>query len=98
MTLYATLEALTEPSREVDSQIATALSGPGKPALPTLAYTSDLNAVIELIEREIGPAWEMQRDGNGCWATIGHQDYNEERHTLPAIALLLALFKARGEG
>lgn len=97
MTLYTTLEALTEPSREVDAEISLAVSW-------VAAYTSDLNAVIELIERELpGYGWRL---------TDGFHEFVEGilfppdafepdiicKHKLPAVALLMAFFKARGEG
>lgn len=103
MTLYTTLEALTEPSREVDAEIY-ALTPSGsqltqhKRAEIAPAYTSDLNAVIELIEREVGPVWDMLRDEDGCWGALWSPSDYRARHTLPAVALLMAFFKARGEG
>ena len=138
MTLYETLEALTEPSREVDARIAMlcepdgeegtyhrapfiseisdkdcvhgqywkcAISGRSLRTAPE--YTADINAVIGLVEREV-PGWNIQLwkfnagPERRCRATLSRlpltKGYADAGHALPAVALLMAFVKARGEG
>ena len=131
MKIYKTLQALTEPSREVDARIAMlfepegeggtyfrapfiseirdkdcvhgqywkcAISGRSLRTAPE--YTASLNAVIELIEREIPGACTFLDnedegwDGEPIWNATTYT--HKARHTIPAVALLMALMDAKG--
>lgn len=68
------------------------------------AYTSSLDATVELVEREltkvVEPEWSLTTAPGGYWACVGHEYSTQSgaRHTLPAVAMLLALLDAKGEG
>jgi uncharacterized membrane protein len=62
------------------------------------AYTASLDAAIELVEREMpGAFWAVNMmDADTRWyiAEVGDRVAKSE-HTLPAVALLLALLEAK---
>ena len=64
------------------------------------AYTSDLNAVIDLVEREIPRACTFLDNedetwgGEPIWNATTHT--HKASHTIPAVALLMALMDAKG--
>lgn len=108
MTIRDKLNALTAPCREVDAEIAEALTGKaciwsrpicgyrfadGGAEVPH--YTASLNATVELVEREMPETWDVMylRTFDTYSATI-KRDYDGE-HKLPAVALLLALLDAK---
>lgn len=63
-------------------------------------YTADLNAVIDLVEREIPRACtfldneDETWDGEPIWNATTHT--HKASHTIPAVALLMALMDAKG--
>ena len=67
-------------------------------------FTASLDAAVELVEREMPdlpePEWSLTTAPGGYWACVGHEYSTQSgaRHTLPAVALLLALLDAKGEG
>ena len=110
MTLRDKLAALTAPCREVDAEIAEMfgvqvtvmpLSGPHDAhGLPVPHYTASLDAAVELIERQMpGKNWSVVRYENRTTiACLGEGDrvIADGRHTIPAVAMLLALVNAKG--
>ena len=108
MTLRDKLKAMTAPCREVDAEIAEALTGraciwsrpicgyrfaDGGAEVPH--YTASLDATVELVEREMpGVRCGWERIHSEYWAFVG-QGQEAEAHTLPAVALLLALLDAK---
>ena len=94
MTLRDKLKALTEPSREVDVEIAKSFDE------VSLYFTASLDATVELVEREMpGWWWALERVEGEHWAYIGGDTSCVEarrKHKLPAVALLLALLEAKG--
>lgn len=107
MTLRDKLKALTAPCREVDAEIAEALTGgaciwsrpicgyrfaDGGAEVPH--YTASLDAVVELVEREMSERhWSVGKAVEGYVACIPPA---RVLHKLPAVALLLALLEAKG--
>jgi hypothetical protein len=65
-------------------------------------YTASLDAAIELVERELPsllePEWSLENTDYGYWACVGNEysTVSGQAHTLPAVALLLALIEAKG--
>lgn len=108
--LIERLEALTEPSREIDDEIAAAFAwtlvddieclwrGPVGQVQQTPCYTGSLDAALTLLP-EGCEDWTVCRDGKrglDCWASIGAQDMAPAfTAETPAIALLIAIMKAR---
>ena len=107
MTLRNRLKALTAPCREVDAEIAEALTGKaciwsrpicgyrfadGGAEVPH--YTASLDAAVELVEREMGWDWDIERYEDEAVVTL--DGIHQRGHTLPAVALLLALLDAKG--
>lgn len=109
----AMLQELEGPSREVDFAIARVLSKSaravpvqflrlGQAAETTPHFTSDLNAVVELVERELpGWGWDIRNNRvffkGDMWKehhTIG-RDLTGISQATPAIALLSAFFNAK---
>ena len=109
MTLRDKLKALTAPSREVDAEIAVMFGarkewvydptgGKGRRNISP-HYTASLDATVELVERELpGWWWALERVGGEHWTYIGGDISCVEarrKHSLPAVALLLALVGAK---
>jgi hypothetical protein len=77
--------------------------GEGKSAVNFTSdkYTASLDATVELVERElpkvIEPEWSLETAPGGYWACFGHERCTQSGalHTLPAVALLLALLEAK---
>ena len=110
MTIRDKLKALTAPCREVDAEIAEMFGTPVHPndrSNPRDAWgdevphhTASLDATVELIERELpyaevclniyGMAFAMVYNGGGPSKEVEHH------HTIPAVALLLALLDTKG--
>jgi hypothetical protein len=65
-----------------------------------IPFTSSLDAAVELVERELpGKNWSVVRYENRTTiACLGEGDrvIADGRHSLPAVALLLALLEAKG--
>ena len=109
MALRDKLKALTGPCREVDAEIAEALTGgaciwsrpicgyrfsDGGAEVPH--YTASLDATVELVEREMPETWDvMYLRSFGTYSATIKRAYDGE-HKLPAAALLLALLDAKG--
>ena len=71
--------------------------GEGKSAVNFTSdkYTASLDATVELVEREMpGVRCGWERIHSEYWAFVG-QGKEAEAHTLPAVALLLALLDAK---
>ena len=107
MTLRDKLAALTAPCREVDAEIAEALTGgaciwsrpicgyrfaDGGAEVPH--YTASLDATVELVEREMGWDWDIERYEGEVVVTL--DGIHQHGHDLPAVAMLLALVAAKG--
>jgi hypothetical protein len=107
MTLQERLRDLTKPCREVDAEIAKAFGKTAFVKSPYKSsccecphYTDSLDATVDLIEREMpeaevclniyGMAFAMVYNGGGPSKEVEHH------HTIPAVALLLALLYAKG--
>ena len=59
-------------------------------------FTSSLDATVKLVERKMpGVRCGWERIHSEYWAFVG-QGQEAEAHTLPAVALLLALLDAKG--
>lgn len=107
--LIQRLQALTEPSRDVDLDVWEAVNGLMAGCLDIFdhmggdvpTYTSSIDAVIDLIEREMpGKFWAVSAtpaDDGECIGEVGdrHEDA-AAMHPLPAVALLIAFLSARG--
>lgn len=111
--LIKRLKEAPGPSRELDAEIAD-LFGVAVYLMPTEfdttapAYTSDLNAVIALIEEKLpGVQWSLDLDepdepvrySAGLMLVPPRCDWVESwridaSHSIPAIALLIALLEA----
>jgi hypothetical protein len=101
MTLRDKLKALTSPCREVDAEIAMMFNVPvthllsNPPIDATPHYTASLDDTVELVEREMPDAlYGWVRIHSEYWAFVG-QGQEAKAHTLPAVALLLALLDAK---
>lgn len=102
MTLRNELKALTAPCREVDAEIAKALKVPAihllcYPPIDAIPrYTASLDAVVELVEREMSGNWDVIRLHPYNTYSGAIQGKHHSEHTIPAVALLLALVDAKG--
>ncbi len=107
MTLRDKLKALTAPCREVDAEIAEALTGGAciwsRPicgyrfadgGAEVTHYTASLDATVELVEREIGWDWDIERYEDDTTVTL--DGIHQRHHAIPAVAMLLALLDAKG--
>lgn len=104
MTLQERLLDLTEPCREVDAEIANAFGKTAFVKSPYKSsccecphYTASLDAAIELVERELPIGdWGIHRDVVDYIAFVASRGQKwDARHTIPAVALLLALIEAK---
>lgn len=99
MPLRDKLAALTAPSREVDAEIAKAFKVPVTQLLcyppidATPKYTASLDAAVELVEREMGWDWDIERYEGEAVVTL--DGIHQHGHDLPAVAMLLALVNAK---
>lgn len=103
-SLLARIESATGPDRELDSEIAFALTPPdAEIGLLALNYTASLDAVIALCERVL-PGWSWAVDSG--YAANHHKSHAEAwtgddegsgDAATPALALCAAIIKARME-
>lgn len=108
MTIYETLHALTAPCREVDVEIAKAfgltafVKSPYKSACCECPhYTASLDATVALVERELPDAeCDLSLYKGSASASVyvggGQSQETMHHHTIPAVALLMALMDAKG--
>ena len=65
-------------------------------------YTASLDAAVELVERELPslyePEWSLENTDYGYWACVGNEysTVSGQAHSIPAVALLLALIESKG--
>ena len=57
-------------------------------------YTASLDATVELVEREMGWDWDIERYEGEAVVTL--DGIHQHGHDLPAVAMLLALVNAKG--
>ena len=111
--LIARVEKATGPDPEIENEIERLFGD-----VPLIAhglnirwphYTSSLDAVVALVEREFDDReWAVGPDKeNGCtWARIGNDNWDEANDDIlgkgprnqPALALLLAFLRAKHSG
>jgi hypothetical protein len=103
MTLQERLRDLTKPCREVDAEIAKAFGKTAFVKSPYKSsccecphYTSSLDATVELVEREMPGNWDVIRLHPYNTYSGAIQGKHHSEHTIPAVALLLALVDAKG--
>ncbi len=94
--LISRLEELEGPTLEADMAIEDAFPSL-RPGQPMPRYTASLDAAVALLERVL-PGWRWAVDSNGYADVRSYSSMKEAFGTAqtPAIALCIAVLKARG--
>jgi hypothetical protein len=103
--LLSQLEALTGPSHEIDAEIALAngwrknpgglcwLQPDGRLYDFPPRYTASIDAALTLAPADM--SWQIGRGISGYYARMGKPHFFEVEGPTPAIALLIAIMKAK---